>query len=242
MLPMRSVNLDMENMLMKSSHIFTFRMLTAMAAATLCISCVSLPQTYHSTQYRTFTLGPNDLSQYGLAFITPSTVTGQEEEKQAVAFTFSEVLYTQRPDIPIRTLPQTLSAVNKAGLEKQYTQMFEDYRSTSLFKTASLKEVAGATGMRYLGQLKLSGFQQGSDGRLGVFGLRILNTKQASIRLFFQIWDSEDGSIVWEGVDELQHSMDTATEETVTLKKVLEKASGYLVSQLPKRTDSITRP
>jgi hypothetical protein len=97
--------------------------------------------------------------------------------------------------------------------------------------------------MRYLGQLKLSGFQQGSDGRLGVFGLRVLNTKQASIRLFFQIWDSTDGSIAWEGVDELQHTMDTAMEETVTLKKVLEKASLNLVNQLPKRSDSTpTRP
>jgi len=220
---------------MRSSRIHPFFKLIALAAATLCLGC-AIPQTYHSTQHRTFSLGPDDLPQHGLAFITPSTVTGQEEEKQAVAFTFSEVLYTQRPDIPIRTLPQTLSAVNRAGLEKQYTLMFEDYRNTSLFKTASLKDVAGATGMRYLGQLKLSGFQQGSDGRLGVFGLRILNTKQASIRLFFQIWDSSDGSIVWEGVDELQHSMDTATEETVTLKKVLEKASGNLVAQLPKPT------
>jgi hypothetical protein len=68
-----------------------------------------------------------------------------------------------------------------------------------------------------------------------------MNTKQASIRLFFQIWDSADGSIVWEGVDELQYSMDTATEETVTLKKVLEKASAHLVSQLPEKSKP-TRP
>jgi hypothetical protein len=227
---------------MRSSRSHIFHMLAALAAATLFIGC-AIPQTYHSTQHRMFSLGPDDLSQHGLAFITPSTVTGQEEEKQAVAITFTEVLYTQRPDIPIRTLPQTLSAVNKAGLDKQYTQMYEDYRNTSLFKLANLKDVSNATGMRYLGQLKLSGFQQGSDGRLSVFGLRIMNTKQASIRLFFQIWDSADGSIVWEGVDELQYSMDTATEETVTLKKVLEKASAHLVSQLPERPlSATTRP
>jgi hypothetical protein len=211
-------------------------MLTAIAAATLCLGC-AIPQTYHSAQHRTFSLEPDDLTQHGLAFITPSTVTGQEEEKQAVAFTFTEVLYIKRPDIPIRTLPQTLSAVNKAGLEEQYTKMFEDYRNTSLFKTTSLRDVGNATGMRYLGQLKLSGFTQGSDGRLGVFGLRLINTKQASIRLFFQIWDSADGSIVWEGVDELQYAMDTPLEETVTLKKVLEKASEHLVDRLPQRLD-----
>jgi hypothetical protein len=226
---------------MKHPHHSKLRILTAIASAILCLGC-AIPQTYNSEQYRTFSLTSDDLSRHGLAFITPSTVTGQEEEKQAVAFTFSEVLYNERPDIPIRTLPQTLTAVNKAGLEEQYTQMFEDYRNTSLFKKASLKEVADATGMRYLGQLKLSGFQQGSDGRLSVFGLRVIDTKEASIRLFFQIWDSTDGSIVWEGVDELQYSMDTATEETVTLKKVLEKASKHLVADLPKKPDSPTRP
>jgi hypothetical protein len=220
---------------MKTSRIHTFRMLSALAAAILCIGC-AIPQTYHSIQHRTFSLGPDDLTRHGLAFITPSTVTGQEEEKQAVAITFTDVLYTQRPDIPVRTLPQTLSAVNRAGLDEEYKQMFEDYRNTGLFKLTSLKDVGKATGMRYLGQLKLSGFQQGSDGRLSVFGLRLMNTKQASIRLFFQIWDSADGSIVWEGVDELQYAMDTATEEMVTLKEVLEKASEHLVAQLPKET------
>jgi hypothetical protein len=212
-------------------------MLTALAAAALCLGC-AIPQSYHSTQNRTFALEPHDLTQFGIAFITPSTVTGQEEEKQAVALTFTEVLQARRPDIPVRTLPQTLSAINRAGLAEQYTRMFDDYRNTSLFKVANLKEVAHATGMRFLGQLKLSGFQQGSDGRFSVFGLRVINTKQASIRLFFQIWDAPNGSIVWEGVDELQYSVDTPMENSVTLKKVLEQASMHLVDRLPKRADS----
>jgi hypothetical protein len=220
---------------MNASRNIALRMLAAITAATLCIGC-TIPQTYHSTQHRTFTLGPDDLTWYGLAFITPSTVTGQEEEKQAVAMTFTQILSARRPDIPVRSLPETLSAVNKAGLEEQYTQMFEDYRNTSLFKVSSLKEVAHATRMRYLGQLKLSGFTQGTDGRLSIFGLRVINTKQASIRLFFQIWDATDGSIVWEGVDELQFSVDTPMENAVTLKAVLEQASMHLVDKLPKQT------
>jgi hypothetical protein len=223
---------------MESSRFCILRILSAFAAAALCVGC-ALPQTYHSFQQNTFSLRPQDLPQYGLAFITPSTVTGQEEEKQAVAITFSEVLYTERRDIPIRTLPQTLSAVNKNGMDEEYKQMFEDYRSTGLFKQESLKKVSSATGMRYLGQLKLSGFTQGSDGRFGVFGLRLLNTKQASIRLFFQIWDSADGSIAWEGYNEFQYAMDTPLEETVTLKRVLEQASARLIDHLPKGPDKI---
>jgi hypothetical protein len=218
---------------MKYPRFRPIKILTAVAAAALCLGC-AIPQAYHSIQQQTFSLEPKDLAQHGLAFITPSTVTGQEEEKQAVAITFSEVLYTERRDIPIRTLPQTLSAVNRSGLDEEYKQMFEDYRSTGLFKRQSLQKISSATGMRYLGQLKLSGFSQGSDGRFGFFGLRLVNTRQASIRLFFQIWDSADGSIVWEGCSELQYAMDTPLEETVTLKRVLELASMRLIAHLPK--------
>lgn len=209
------------------------RLGAAAALGAIFLGCV-IPQTYFSTQHRAFSLRGEDLSRHGLAFITPSTVTGQEEEKQAVALIFTEVLYARRPDISVRTLPQTLSAVNWAGLEEDYKQMYVDYRDTGLFKHASLKSVSEATGMRYLGQLKLSGFTQGSDGRLSVLGLRVFTTKQASIRLFFQVWDSADGSIAWEGVDELQYSEDTAMERAVTLQKVLEQAAEHIVDRLPK--------
>ncbi len=184
-----------------------------------------------------------DLERNGLAFITPSTVTGQEEEKQAVALTFSEVLQKKRPDIPVMTLPETLSAVNRAGIEEDYKSMFEHYRDTGLFKLDSLQNVGRATGMRYFVQLKLSGFSQSSDGRLSVLGLRLYSTKIARLRLFFQIWDSTDGSIAWEGMDEVEYAEDTPMERTVTLKMVIDKAASELIDRLPSGTNPIpTKP
>jgi hypothetical protein len=176
---------------------------------------------------------PLDLESNGVAFITPSTVTGQEEEKQAVASLFTEVLAAERPDIPLLSLPQTLSAVNRAGIELKYTNMFEDYRNTGLFKLDSLREIGKATNKRYLAQLKLSGFTQGSDGRLGVFGLRVIKTQTARLRLVFQIWDSHDGSIAWEALEELEYAEDSLMERTVTLRTLMEKAARDLVECLP---------
>ena len=205
---------------------------SAVAVAAAFLGC-SLPQTYSSIQHRSLTLQPMDLERHGMAFITPSTVTGQEEERQAVALTFSEVLQKKRPDIPVMTLPQTLSAVNQSGVEDSYRRMFEDYRDTGLFKQDSLRIVGKATGMRYIAQLKLSGFTQSSDGRLSFFGLRLFSTKVARLRLFFQIWDSRDGSIAWEGMEELEYAEDTPMERTVTLKKVIDKAASDLIDRLP---------
>jgi len=209
-----------------------FLLWPAIAVAATCLGC-TIPQTYSSIQHRALTLQPQDLERHGLAFITPSTVTGQEEERQAVALTFGEVLQKKRPDIPVMTLPQTLSAVNRAGIEETYKLMFVDYRDTGLFKLDSLQNVSRATGMRYIAQLKLSGFSQVSDGRLSILGLRLLSTKTARLRLFFQIWDSRDGSIAWEGMEELEYTEDTPKERTVTLKKVIDKAASDLIDRLP---------
>ncbi|MCK7504677.1 MAG: hypothetical protein MZV70_11710 [Desulfobacterales bacterium] len=70
-----------------------------------------------------------------------------------------------------------------------HTRMYEDYRNTGLFKLDSLRDVGKATNKRYLAQLKLSGFSQGSAADCG-FGLRLVKTQSARLRLVFQIWTS----------------------------------------------------
>lgn len=222
---------------MPRSPLYHVRLWSTVAAVAVCLSCATVPQTYKSSHHRSYTLMPQDLQSSGVAFITPSTVTGQEEEKQAVASLFTEVLSKKRPDIPLMTLPQTLSAVNRAKIAVNYKDMFEDYRNTGLFNLDSLRDVGKATNKRYLAQLKLSGFSQWSDGRLGVFGLRLVKTQTARLRLVFQIWDSHDGSIAWEAMEELEYSEDTMMERTVTLRTIMEKAATDLVDCLPSVPD-----
>ena len=96
-----------------------------------------------------------------------------------------------------------------------------------------LRQVSAATGARYLAQLKLQGFGQGARERFGILGLRIVETKYAHVRLFLQIWDSSDGSIAWEGMQEMRISQETITEEPVMQRTVLERTARDLVAQLP---------
>jgi len=178
-------------------------------------------------------LGPKDLQTYGVAFITPSTVTGQEEEKQAVALAFTEILAKTRPEIRCVTLPETLNAVNRAGISVDYKGMFVDYRDTGIFKRDTLQKIGTATNTRYVAQMKLANFIQGSHTRLGIFGLRILDTKYAKIRLFLQIWDTRNGAIAWESLCEMQYAVEAFKEKAVTLHMVMEKASEDLIARLP---------
>lgn len=186
-----------------------------------------------TTQVLTLNLRPEDLRAGGIAFITPSSVTGQEEDKQALALSFTEVLQKVRRDLRIVPLPQTLSVINRMGLTHEYRQMFEDYRSAGIFDRETLQKVGKATGVRYLAQLKLASFKQESRGRWGFLGVRMMETKSSTIRLFLQIWDTTDGSVAWEGAQESTVSHESMAEEYVPMKRIVEESARDLVARLP---------
>jgi len=196
-------------------------------------ACDSTLQVYSAPKHDTLSLTQSDLRAGGLAFLTPSTVTGQEEDKQTLAYVFSAAMQAERPDIRFVSLPRTISAVNRAGLAETYRKMYHDYRDTGVFEAGMMQRVAQAAGVRYLGQLKLSRMEQNSRGRFGVLGLSLLNTQYANMRVFFQVWDSRDGAIVWEGIDEVTLAMDTGKELPMGFQQVAEQAAKNLVQRLP---------
>lgn len=198
----------------------------------LLAGCFSV-QIYPTLQQREISLRPGDLEADGIGFITPSAATGQEEERQAVALVFAEVMQKERKAVRVVPLAQTLSAVNKAGLAEAYSRMYNDYRDTGLLKRDVLQQVGAVIGVRYVAQIKVQSFGQSSRERFGMFGFRILETKTAGVRLFFQIWDSRDGTVAWEAAQELHYSYDTFTEEQLTLPTVVGRAAQDLVSKLP---------
>lgn len=203
------------------------------ACCFLASGCSSTLQVYSAPENETRNLSAQALREGGIAFLTPSTVTGQEEDKQALAYVFAAALKSKRPEIRLVPLSGTISAINRAGLADGYRSMYHDYRDTAVFDGRIMKQVAQAAGARYLAQLKLANMQQGARGRWSLLGLTILNTHYANMRLFMQVWDSQDGSIVWEGVDELTFAMDTGREQPISFRKVAERAAEDLIGRLP---------
>lgn len=190
-------------------------------------------QIHSSSDFESSGLEASQLGAGGVAFITPSTVTGQEADRQALALIFTEVIREAKPEVEITSLSQTLSAINDAGLSDQYKQMYVDYSDTGIFKLSTLQEISQSTGRRYLFQLKLSSFKQDTKGRFSALGLRLFQTTLANIRLFLQVWDAETGAIVWEGNEEVTFAEDTGYERPVTFESMVRKAAGNLIQNLP---------
>jgi hypothetical protein len=190
-------------------------------------------QSSPTTQVLVINLRSEDLRRAGMAFITPSSITGQEEDKQALALAFTGVLQQVRPDLRVVNLPETLGSINRVGLTGEYRKMFEDYRLTGIFDRETLQKVAKVTGMRYLAQLKLGAFRQESKSRFGLLGIRMLETKTSTIRLYLQIWDADNGTVAWEGSQESTVSHESLAEEYVSLKSIVEASARDLVAHLP---------
>jgi hypothetical protein len=60
--------------------------------------CSFIDQVDYETEYTAISLGPNDLENSGIGFLTPSAATGREADKQALAMSFSKKLQEMRPD------------------------------------------------------------------------------------------------------------------------------------------------
>ena len=217
------------------SLIRMMRLIYIFLAAMLFSACSN--QIYTSEEHRTFTLTTDDLYLKGIAFTTPSSITGREQDRQSLALTFAEVLREKRPDIHVVSLSETLSAINKAGLLKEYMQMYEHYEQTGVFDRVSLQKISAVTGTRYIAQLNLSGFYQGEKGRFEIFGFRVLETKRANIRVFLQIWDCEEGGIAWEGYEEMNYATEKYTEEAITFYDITRQIAEHMVGRIPQRSE-----
>jgi hypothetical protein len=221
---------------MNALHSFAFlrpgRNLAACLLAAAVAGC-SGPQIHSTSQHQAVSLQKGELLKGGVAFITPSSITGQEEDKQALALAAGAVMTEQLPGMRFVPLAETLSLVNRNGLAGDYKKMFDEYRDTGLFKRETLQKLGEATGARYLVQLKLSSFTQGSKERFGAIGFRMLETHTSTMRLFMQIWDSKDGSVAWEGAEELSYAVETFSERNPTLQHMAEEATRRIIANLP---------
>jgi len=209
------------------------RCLTSICFLLLLTSCTTGSQVHPTTLHKNLSLPPGALLQYGVAFLTPSTVTGQEQDQQTAALIFAEQMRVQLPTVRVISLPESLGAINRAGLAPEYRKMVEAYRDTGIFPREMLTKVGSAIGTRYLVQLKLAAFSQDMRERVSILGVRLFQTLHANIRLYMQIWDADTGAIAWEGSEEMSYAYDSSAELPVTFRRVVEGAAQQLIQNLP---------
>ena len=107
-----------------------------------------------------------------------------------------------------------------------------DYENTGILDRDTLRAIGEASGVRYLAKLNLGNFNQSSDKRLAIAGIRMFDTWRATIRVHLEVWDSQTGEIAWQGNDELVYAREGIKERPVTFRQVADVAASNLVRKV----------
>jgi len=186
-----------------------------------------------SIEHNVHLLQKDEIKNHGMSFITPTTITGMEEDKQYLALTFSHALHKIRTELKITDLSKVLGMINQTDATDDYSKMYDGYRETGIFNKKVLEKIGKLTGNRYACQLKLSHFKSDAQGRWSMLGFSIFDTEYANLRLFVQIWDTKKGIIVWEAAQEVTYAYDTTSQEPVTFEKMIHLAAKDIAKVLP---------
>jgi hypothetical protein len=182
---------------------------------------------YNAASHETLVLG-----DAGIGVLTPAAPTGQESDKQALGDALGTALQNDLGSLRVLGLPEMLSAINKAGLASAYAHTLVDYENTGILDRDTLRAIGDSSGVRYLAKLNLGNFNQSSDKRLAIAGVRMFDTWRATIRVHLEIWDSATGEIAWQGNDELVYAREGVKERPVTFRQVAEVAATSLVDKI----------
>ena len=172
------------------------------------------------------------LEPSGVGVLTPSAPTGNESDKQALGDALGLALEAAIPNGNVMPMPDMLSAINRSGLARLYVNMLDEYADTGILERDALQKIGEAGGVRYLAKFNLSSFDQSSDKRMSIAGIRMFDTWRAQIRVHLEIWDSMIGEIAWQGNEELVFAREGVKERPVSFSQVARLAAEQLVERV----------
>jgi hypothetical protein len=155
------------------------------------------------------------------------------EYRRVLGDSFSKALQQIHPEIPQVSPQETLSLLNRDDLADEYTGMVRDYETSGILRKTGLKKIGQALGVGYLIQLSLLQYTQDTSNRFSILGIRFVQTRSSTLRVFGQIWDAATGEIVWEGSSSATLAGEDVREKPIAFEEVATRAWQELIKQLP---------
>lgn len=158
---------------------------------------------------------------------------GGDGHRPVLGDSFSKALRQIHPEIPQVPTQEALSIINRADLAEEYARMLKDYEESGILRKATLSKIGKALGVRYVIQLSLLQYTQDTSTRFSILGIRFLQTRSSTLRVFAQIWDTSTGGIVWEGSSFVTLAGEDVREKPIAFEEVATRAWSELIKQLP---------
>jgi hypothetical protein len=210
-------------------HIFVLHLI-------LTTSCSSpFKQTNISTHelYRSPIL--HNISVYRIGFLTTavSRERGLGEYRVVVSDIIEKAFRTEKPKINMISSREIMNKINSANLTGIYAEVLDSYDITGILNRDFLKKIGDVLNVKYIAQPKLLSFTETTSSRLSALGLSLISTRETTLKISLQVWDTFTGNIIWEGSGQATVAAEAMRAKPVTFEEVAEVTSLGVVKKFP---------
>ncbi|MGE5174218.1 MAG: hypothetical protein ACM3MD_10370 [Betaproteobacteria bacterium] len=186
--------------------------------------------------YSSPTISPETFSGQSVA-ILPTVSIEYDPTQEIYRETLAGLLYTaliKYSDGPrILSLDVLESSINKKELWNEFKLMYSEYQKTAVLRKDLLSQIGQAADARYVILPRLLRFQSETFDRATILGIAFLRTRQSSVDIHAQIWDTVTGEVVWEGASEGTIASEVVRGRPASFMAVAENACESLASKMP---------
>lgn len=164
-----------------------------------------------------------------LGIVAPSGIQGLTP---TVSHALVRALGQASPPIRAVTMPEVLNRLTDRGLAAEYTELLAGYGRSGIPERERLRRIGGALDSRYLLQPGLAEFSQSLVDKFEFSGLKIVQTRISSLRLWLQLWDTQTGHVLSESTGELTVATPLLSQErTVSLDDIAQQLWSRIIRE-----------
>src|SRR5574337_138119 len=157
----------------------------------------------------------------------------QEVYSETLAGTLYAALVKYSDGLHVLSLDVLKSSINKNALWDDLALMYQEYRETAVLRKDILLKIGQASGARYVILPRLLRFQSETFDRATIVGIAVLRTRQSSVDIHAQIWDTSTGEVIWEGASEGTIASEVVRGRPASFMAVATNACESLASKMP---------
>lgn len=161
-------------------------------------SCVTIkPLDTSCVTYKSSELSIEEMNNFNIAILPVLEGEGFEGFRRLTGEELTKVFRVTLSSDKVLSPIQTLNSINDANLTEEYSDLIEDYNRSAILNKQTLKMLGEALGCRYLIYSKVGHSEDYVVISTG-YGYTRYDISEANI--YTQVWDTQLGDIVWEGI------------------------------------------
>ncbi len=186
--------------------------------------------------YRAPAISPETFAGQSVAILPAVSIT-YDPTQEVYRGVLGGLLYSAFAKFPngpkIVSLDEVQSSINKKALWSDFEVMYTEYSKTSVLRRDILSRIGQAAGARYMLLPRLLRFDSETFDRATIVGIAFLRTRQSSVNIQAQIWDTETGEVVWEGASEGTVASEVVRGSPASFMAVAQNACESIAARMP---------